>query len=348
MRKQGIVISILGCLMQLMSVNGQDLHYSQHVNNPLYYNPALTGFIQQKARVIASYADRYRQSFGSGAMRTAFLSGDMNFSMGGPYQRSFIGLGAYFYNHKRGLNAVSDNVAAISGTYRILLDENNKHSLSAGFNVSLWNRSFNYNNLQFGNQYDGMMYNPAVNSGESNSFPNQTNMNAAAGVVYAYDTRNVVKGYVGFSFLNLFPDQSRTDRTYLPMRYNMHAGLNVDWGKTSLIPTLMIDYQRDAMEIYTGAIVNHTLVDTKITRVDFFAGPYVRAYKNPSAGFSLYTLNLLTGVSVDDWQFMFSIDNTLNSSKSTFGGFNGFELMLTYAFGEALSKSKPIYCPNFR
>lgn len=348
MRKYGIAIWILGFLIQIISVKAQDLHYSQHVNNPLYYNPALTGFIQQKARIHASYSDRYRQSFGSGAMRTAFLSGDMNFSLGGPYQRNFIGLGAFFYNHKRGLNAVTDNVAAISGSYRILLDENYKHSLSAGFNVSLWNRSFNYSDLQFGNQYDGMMYNPAVNSGESNTFPNQTNMNSAAGIVYAYDTRNVVKGYAGFSVLNLFPDKSRVDRTYLPLRYNVHAGLNIDWGKTSLLPTLMIDYQRDAMEIYTGAMVNYSVVDTKVTRVDFFAGPYFRAYKNPVSSFSLYTLNLLTGVSVDDWQLMFSVDNTLNSSKAAFGGFNGFELSLTYAFGESLSKSRPIYCPNFR
>jgi hypothetical protein len=155
-------------------------------------------------------------------------------------------------------------------------------------------------------------------------------------------------GYMGFSVLNLFPDQLRADITYLPLRYNIHAGLNVNWGKTSLLPTLMIDYQRDALELYTGVMVNYSVVETKVTRVDFFAGPYIRSYKNPAAGFSLYTLNLLTGVSVDDWQLMVSIDNTVNSSKSAFGGFNGFEFSLTYAFGEALSKSKPIYCPNFR
>jgi type IX secretion system PorP/SprF family membrane protein len=331
-----------------VQVQSQDLHYSQHVNNPLYYNPALTGFIQQKARINLMYADRYRQAYSSGGMKTSFGSADMNFSLGGPNRRSFFGIGAYFYHHRRGINAVVDNVAAISAAYRLLLDEKYKHSLSLGFNVSLWNRALNIKDLQFGSQYNGMMYDPGQISGENLSFAPQNNMNAATGIVYTYDSKDVFKGYIGFSVLNLYPDPLRIDRTYLPMRYNIHSGLSFDLGKTSLAPSLMIDYQQDAMEFYTGIMANYSVVNSKTLSVEFFAGPYLRMYKNPVGDFSLYTVNLVTGIDANDWQIMFSVDNTLGSAKTALGGFTGFELSLQYAFGQSLPKNTPIYCPTFR
>lgn len=346
MRKALTIVFTWVCIV--FQVQSQDLHYSQHVNNPLYYNPALTGFIQQKARVSLMYADRYRQAYSSGGMKTSFGSADMNFSLGGPNRRSFFGLGAYFYHHKRGLNAVTDNVAALSASYRLMMDEDFRHSLSLGFNVSLWNRSLNINDLQFGSQFDGMMYDPGQISGENLSFAPQNNLNAATGLVYTYDSKNTFKGYIGFSVLNLYPDQLRVDRTYLPMRYNIHSGLNFDLGKTSLSPSLMIDYQQDAMEFYSGIMVNYSVVKTKTTTIDFFAGPYLRMYKNPVGDFTLYTANLVTGIDANDWQLMFSVDNTIGSSKAALGGFTGFELSLQYAFGQSLPKSTPIYCPTFR
>src|SRR5690606_12116351 len=119
-----------------------------------------------KARVNLSYSDRYRQAYGSNGMRTMYGSGDMSIPLGGPNQSSFLGVGVNFYNHKVGENSIMDNVASAFVSYRMMLDKDKKHAFSAGFNFTYWNRKYGYSDLQFGNQYDGIYYNPSINSGE--------------------------------------------------------------------------------------------------------------------------------------------------------------------------------------
>jgi len=345
-----LIINALVLLFTIPSVECQDLHYSQHVFNPLYYNPAFTGFIPQRARVLLNYSDRYRQSLGDEGLRTVFGSADVNFPVGGQYKNNkFIGIGGYFYNHKRGKDAVVDNVAALSLAYRMWLDEGMQHSLSAGFNFSFWNRNFNYSNLQFGNQFDGTMYNPSINSGEGTSFDPINVIDGGLGVLYSYDSKSKFRGYVGASVFHLIPDAVRRDFIDIPLRYNVHGGADVSFGNLSLLPSLMIDYQRNALELYTGAMLKYMIKEKGSSPITFLAGPYLRAFKDPIGGFSMYTINAMAGVQLEEFQLLVSFDNTVNSSSVVFGGFNGFEISFEYNFGNAISnRGKRIYCPAWR
>lgn len=337
---------------RLAQTLAQDLHYSQHVYNPMYYNPAFTGFIPEKARLIANYADRYRQSLSSEGLSTVFGSADMNIDLSGKYAQTsnrFLGIGAYFYNHKRGDRAVVDNTAAVNVSYRMLLDRERKHSISAGFQFLYWNRNYNLRELQFGNQFDGIMYNPGINSGESTNLPAMNRLDAGMGVVYAYDSRSLFKGYIGASAFHLIPEAIRRGETNLPFRFNVHGGMELRWDELSVLPSLMIDYQKDAMEIYLGSMVRYAVVDKKDHPVHVIGGPFLRAYRNPSGDLSLYTFNLLAGVQLNEFQILVAFDNTINSSSVVFGGFNGFELSLSYNLGQAVSsRGHKLYCPAFR
>lgn len=330
------------------NIIAQDLHYSQHVYNPLYYNPAFTGYINTKGRVHASYADRYRQSYGADGMRTVFASGDMNIPItSSTGVKSNIGVGAYFYNHKAGRNSIMDNVGALSAAYRIGLDKDGKHTLSAGANFSFSSRIYQYNDLQFGNQYDGFNYNPVMLSGEESEYPSKNKIDVGIGVLYAFAPSKVFKGYVGGSAFHLIPDNDEIISFDQGLRYNAHVGVEIDIKDVSIQPSFMFDQQQKAMELYTGVLMKYYIVNKKSEKMSLYIGPYLRMYKSPIGEFSMYTMNVMGGIQYNDFQLFVTADNTLNSSKNVFGGFNGFELGVTYNFGEITSKNR-MYCPTFR
>lgn len=93
--------------------------------------------------------------------------------------------------------------------------------------------------------------------------------------------------------------------------------------------------------------MKYYIVNKKSEKMSLYIGPYLRMYKSPIGEFSMYTMNVMGGIQYNDFQLFVTVDNTLNSSKNVFGGFNGFELGVTYNFGEITFKNR-MYCPTFR
>jgi type IX secretion system PorP/SprF family membrane protein len=334
--------------MSFLTINlsAQDLHFSHHVQNPLYYNPAFTGMIEGKVRLQALYADRYRQAYGKEGLKSAMGIFDTKISSGNRDQNAW-GVGAYFYNHRRGLNSISDNVSALSASYRMVLDKSYKQTLSIGFQGIFLRRSFNYNNLQFGNQYDGFMYNPSLGNGENNTFSPENQFSLNLGGVYTYALGEKSGLFGGFAVSHLLNTLTDNINTPSPTRFNFSAGGNFQNKALGIHPILMIDYQRNTMELYLGSRISYDLDAYSENATKVTTGAYLRTYKNPVGNFELNTLNFSIGFEMNELQFNFFIDNTLSSSKSTFGGFNGFETSVIYQWGESGKNSKPIYCPSF-
>ncbi|MCO5232402.1 MAG: PorP/SprF family type IX secretion system membrane protein [Chitinophagales bacterium] len=348
MRK--LIILVIGVLLgfNFSNLKAQDLHYSHHVYNPLYYNPAFTGFIENKLRLTAIYADRYRQAFGKDGMKTIYGSGDINIPIESANSTSHIGIGLSFYNHKAGENRINDNQTALLLSYRLPLGKDQQHTLSAGFNLSFLNRKFNYSNLQFGNQFDGISYNPNINSGELNEYPSINKLDLGMGLLYSFSANDKLRGYIGSSVFHLIPEKDDYINFGQVLRYNVHLGLEYDINNITLEPSFLIDNQGKAMELYTGVLFKYFLIKEESGNFSIFAGPYLRMFKFPIGDFSLYTLNALLGTQFNDFQLIIAFDNTINESKNTFGGFNGFEVSFNYFVGNHHKKGKKIYCPSFK
>ncbi|MCO5248511.1 MAG: type IX secretion system membrane protein PorP/SprF [Chitinophagales bacterium] len=337
------------CGVCFAPIKAQDLHYSQHVYNSLYYNPALTGFFEGCVRLNGSYADRYRQAYGKDGMRTAFGAVDFNIPINSAYSdKSSVGVGAYFYNNKAGYNSIADNVASVMVAYRITLDEEKRHTLSAGLSAVYQSRKYGYADLQFGNQFDGFNYNPNINSGELFDIESSSKFDANIGLLYSFKANDNFKGFIGTSINHLLPEK---DNDYLSfsdgIRYNVHGGLDIGIGSVSLKPLVMFDKQMKASEIYTGVEFGYDITHEKDNQLALFAGPYLRMYKSPVGEFSMYTANIVAGVRYNALTLLVATDNTINDSKKTFSGFNGFEVGLTYTVACSDKKGHKIYCPVF-
>lgn len=349
MRKGLLILSILFLITLSFKVSAQNLHYSQHVNNPLYYNPSFTGYIPSKGRLVATYADRYRQSFGKDGIRNIFASADFNIPIQNSYSsNSNIGVGAYFYNQSIGSSAITDNVAAISLSYRLALGKDNQHVIAAGFQGMFSSKKFDYQNLQFGNQFNGLVYNPNINSGEMLDFESEINFNAGLGLLYAFTTNKVFSGYLGGSMFHLIPNTNSVVNFSQGLRFNIHGGFDISINDLSLEPSFMYDQQGKAIEIYIGNLFKYYIQNTKTDQLSIFVGPYFRMYQSPVGGFSLYTINALAGLQYNNFELFIVADNTVNTSKQTLGGFNGFEIGMNIKFGNDRNKNQPIYCPTFR
>lgn len=324
--------------------SAQDLHFSQHVTNPLYYNPAFTGVFSDKARLYATYADRYRQAFGKEGLKTSMASGDVRFPMGWN-NRNALSVGAYFYHHTRGVNTITDYSGALSLAYRMPLDRLEKHHLSAGFQGVYIRRSLDYGNLQFGNQYDGFTYNPSIATGESLNLSPDNQFTVNLGVLYSGQLNDNLGVFGGVSAGRLLSALSDNSRISADTRFNVHGGLDYNKEKLGIHPVLMFDYQRSAFEIYTGSRISFLISEVDDYSTRLYTGAFVRVYNNPANGLNINTFNFMIGAQFSDFMASFYVDNSIGKTTKVFNGFNGFEVSLTYLIRDNKA-GKVIYCPS--
>jgi type IX secretion system PorP/SprF family membrane protein len=144
------------------SLKSQDLHFSQFFNSPLNKNPALTGIFNGDQRIGANY----RHQWYSVPVPYLTFSGsyDQKFYNASNPGNFFSG-GLLLNYDKSGDSRMVTLQAGLSVSYTVSLNENNL--ITAGLQGSYLDRSFHYgDNLQWDNQFDGLMFNPGLSSGE--------------------------------------------------------------------------------------------------------------------------------------------------------------------------------------
>ena len=141
---------------------GQDIHYSQFFNSALNKNPALTGIFNGDIRVGANYKHQWYSVPVPYLTFSAYY--DQKFL--NPRNEDYFWSGGVLLNYDRAGDSRMDLMQfALSGSFTYLLNENNL--LTAGLQGSLARRSFRYgSNLRWDNQFDGVMFNEMIPSGE--------------------------------------------------------------------------------------------------------------------------------------------------------------------------------------
>ncbi len=144
------------------ALKGQDLHYSQFFNSPLNKNPALTGIFNGDQRIYANY----RHQWYSVPVPYLTFSGSYDQKFINPRNPDNFFSGGLLLNYdKSGDSRMVTLQAGLSLSYTAARDENNL--LTIGIQGSYLDRSFHYgDNLQWDNQFDGLMFNPGLSSGE--------------------------------------------------------------------------------------------------------------------------------------------------------------------------------------
>ncbi len=319
--------SVTSCLLY-----SQDIHFSQFYNSPLNLNPGLIGAFKGEFRLVAN--QRTQWSSVTTPYSTYAISVDAKRIFNTP-----IGAGLSVYQDKAGDGDFSTLQIALGGTYTIRLKDTTQ-SIIIGAQPAFTQRSVNYNNFQFDNQYNGNNYDPNLGSGESFSNNGGTYFNLHGGLAWNYeiDTRKQLGANVAMHNI-IRPQQSFFNEDIpLHQRFTVNAnGLFKISEKIDGLPNILWQKQHNYQEIIFGGQGKYHLNNGNYKAL--YAGVW---YRNSDA------MYFNVGMDYADFHFGVSYDLNLSSLKVASNRRGGFEFSLIYI----LQRYKPDmrrykYCPDY-
>jgi len=276
MKKLIIIVTIFFISGLSLKLTAQDFRFSQFNENSSNVNPALTGCASVLKATI-SYRDQWRSV--TVPFRTYGVNIESRFKTSS--WKPVAGQGMRFTkeNFNRftgGLAIYSDNAGdgnlrttQVNLSLATFVPLNNRSQLSLGLQGSLVQRSINFSNLLFSNQYNGTKYDVNLASGESAANASFIYPDLAAGINWNYATENRLavlnrekKANVGFAVYHLTkPKQSYlvTNSPKISFRYVLHGDFLFDIPRTNigLVPSYLIQLQGTSYEAVVGTFVKY-------------------------------------------------------------------------------------------
>ncbi len=134
----------------------QDVNFSQFNAVSSYYNPALTAAFNGNFRVSTIYRNQWI-GLQDQPITSFCVSGDIKFNLGFQNLTSdYFGGGIYFLTDRTQIFDWNTNEIALLFSYHKLMKKSSKDYLSIGMGIGVNQRSVNYDNIFFEDQFDGI------------------------------------------------------------------------------------------------------------------------------------------------------------------------------------------------
>jgi type IX secretion system PorP/SprF family membrane protein len=213
----------------------QDPHFSQANRSPLYLNPALTATGEGDQRFGAHWKEQWVKVPVNYQTFSVFY--DQKLAASWLPLKGF-GAGVVFLHDVAGDSRLSWTQIGLRLSYLRSLSE--QHQLSAGFGLDLGQRALQAAQLQFGDQYNGELFDPDLLSGESLARQASGLSSLSAGIHYqfrGYRSRNKTGFGVAISHINkpsiqFFDDQAVILPTWFRVHLNSVIETNEEWDVT--------------------------------------------------------------------------------------------------------------------
>lgn len=313
-------------------VQAQDIHFSQMTQTPLLLNPAQAGLAHQLS-VNVNYKDQWR-AVSDNPFKTFNLSADAAFL----YSKSgsHAGVGIDFFSDKAGDGAMKTTTGQLHLSGVIAL--NDASFLSAGIYGGFGQRSLNYNNLYWDNQYIGGQLDLTAPSGEPATFANKSYADIGAGLAYYYGTgNNTISSNdawnitIGLSAWHLNQPAYTfygANENKLPMKFLAHGTGEIGIKNWSLVvePGYMVMIQGGHHEINAGALFKYWMQEASVYTgrkkpIAWVLGGYYRFAD---------ALNIVTGFEMYPFRVGMSYDVNLSRLTPTSQARGGFEVSIRY------------------
>lgn len=320
------------------NVQGQDLHFSQFMHNPLLTNPANTGFNPDfDYRIGGSFRNQW---WGLPVpYRTISAWGDVQVRRDN-IPNGWLGLGGVLLSDIAGDGGLRSNKFYGSIAYHQEMGES--HLLSAGFNIGYSVKSVDFQRFKWENQWNGKFFDSNVPSGENFAFSQIGYFDVQMGLNYAYFPSDDLYFNAGISAMHLnTPRESffspETSDNRIPVRYNVFANATYKVNEQWIIsPNVYYSNQAGASEIVGGLMAHYNLSGGGETQV--LGGAYFRPGDAAIA---------MVGLEWNATRLTFSYDATVSSVRN-FNNGNGaieFSLIKFGAFGTRTPRQSR--CPSF-
>ncbi len=326
---------LIVALAYMLSLQAQDIHWSQFNDNPIFQNPALSGHFIGDYRFHGNYRDQWRSV--TVPFSTFSLSADSRI-----FQKPNLGYGLMLFHDIAGDGNLRTIEIQGNLSYLLKLTSDSSQVLRFGMNLGMNHRQVNWDNFYWDNQFNGIEYDPSLPSNENFQTDRRTNFSIGTGAIYEFrkDDRNKVIAGIGFFNLN-HPDQGfygaeiRRD-----LRFNLFARgmrkLDVDW---DLIPSVQFNIQGIYRELLIGSQAKYTLVKSVNDYKAFYGGIF---YRNRDAAY------ISVGMDYNNWFAGLSYDFNFSKLVPASRIRGGLEIAVRYIlFHFKPSKSQHRVCPDY-
>lgn len=314
-------------------VAAQDFHWSLIHLNPVYLNPANTGFAKKKNRLTGLYRDQWRSI--PVPYSTTNISYDRNVFQSESGWR--LGLGAQLLYDKAGEGALTTFRPAASIAIGKFFNEN-KQVIQLGVNGAYARKQIDFTKLKFDTQFDGVNYNPSLSNGESVAGDNAGYFDLGVGLNFHSELKSMGGIDFGVSTFNLtsptYSFLSASEASVQP-RVMAYTKANIDLGQSNWTfnPGVYYQNQNKAQETLLQAIFGVKLgkvVDgLKNTELQF--GPGYRI-GDAVVGY--------VGLNWKDLKVGFAFDGNTSDLKTASNGRGAYELAINYEW-ERKKKPEP-------
>lgn len=346
----------LACLALQGSLKAQDIHFSQFYASPLNLNPATTGVMPCDMRISAIYRNQWASVMGNRAFNTfsAGLEGKFRSGTGGDY----YGLGLTLWADKAGASAFSTMQAAISGSYlkRLGGRRSNQQYLTAGAQLGITQRSIRTDDLTWGTQYNGDIYDGTLPSQENIAGTRKTYADFSAGLMYfaALDKKGESNVYAGIAFSHIgSANVALLNQGIEPlyMKFTVHGGGDFRVQRRfALVPNFAFFMQGPSMQANFGTAVKFDFSKRASSSQAFHVGVYTRMVTaqddaGATSGAAVDALIFVTRVRFGSSNIGLSYD--VNVSALRPGSRSNGAIELSYIYTLCGGRKSPMPCPTF-
>ena len=309
---------------------GQDIHWTQFNDNPLFQNPGNAGAFQEDYRFIANYRNQWR------SVTVPFSTN--SFSADTRYKGWGVGLLAFHDQVGDGKLRTVECQANINRPITIAILPS--HTFRPGLNLGLNYRQINWSSLYFDNQYNGYIFNPNAPSNESFQSDAKTNLSVGLGLVDDWYFSDRWSFHSGISVFNVNrPNQGFYNEVVLrDLRWNVFSKasyvLNSEW---TILPSFQYSKQGKYQELMLGGLARYAF--STRDKINLYGGLWWRNKDAFSVNLAYEKGPLYCGMSYD-----VNFSKLVPASNAR----GGFEIAVKYV----ISRFKPKQiihrvCPDF-
>mgnify|MGYP003310400423 CR=1 FL=1 len=327
------------CIVAMAAIDAyaQDIHFSNFYTNTLNLNPADAGFFTGHYRFCLAYRDQYRTVAKPYQTVTANFDGKVakrgwNFILGYGALLNMDVAGDANYNTVQFGIPFAQHFKLVSNTVII----------SYGILPAIHYCSFDYANLTFGEQFEGMKYNPDAEITEALDMNEVTYFDLNAGVMGTFKPRKNQTYTIGVAMYNINqPDISFYDNDIpLPHRFLVHgSGIISPTSNIDVIPGFKMQFQGKQHEFHFGLMGISYFDGSAVSQVQY--GAWFRSKNKDAVIFGI-------GCRYSGFDIMFNYDLNISSLKTASNGHGAAEITLSYIV-ENNNKSKrmaAVRCPH--
>ncbi|MFY7996616.1 MAG: PorP/SprF family type IX secretion system membrane protein [Sediminibacterium sp.] len=290
--------------------NGQDLHFSQYYNAPLFVNPANTGFNPDfDYRLGVNYRSQFA-NIGS-PYKTMSAWGDVKL-LGDKLENGWLGMGGMLLRDQAGSGSLTSTTGLFSLAYHQMLGYSSL--LSGGFTVGYTQKRIDLSKLTFDNQWNGIFFDSNIPSNEPFATNQVGFVDLQVGLNYAYFASEYFYLNAGASIQRLNRPretffESSISNNEVSSRYNFFLNANFKVRDVWIVnPNIFVSQVANVRQIIAGVNANRDLGDNGARQL--IMGVY---YRTGDAVIPIF------GYQVNDLRMTFNYDATISSlSRSNF------------------------------